>query len=241
LRVFNAQKGVVKEYTVAPPSTSDQGLGMRYPFLIRAVRSVYEQQQLVGCQFVISRTPKTPVDGKLEISYQFSAVDLSFDSDETEVLALAWRVQGSEYGTHVRWVADQEGHGRWIVGGMDEIKTLAATKAEDGVSATPSDHLEQPQETLPVLGITEPEAYPYSWTQTHESVTGTFDLAFTPGTAFHPNQDIIIRITSEAMTLRLPPRPDGHQRPVLNPAQERFMKLLDQLGGCRQWLDSVQA
>ncbi|KAJ9113009.1 hypothetical protein QFC22_006105 [Naganishia vaughanmartiniae] len=107
------------------------------------------------------------------------------------------------------------------------------------------------------------EQYPYSWTQTRESVTAVFELAFysadsttstttttttTTTTAttsadaeagFNPHRDVLVHFSPSSLDLRFPDRPAGKESVRWTAAQRMFFSVLDVQAGKRDWWDTI--
>lgn len=168
----------------------------RYPFLIHAARPHGS-----GAECIISRTIRRGRD----TSFEVSAVDVRLDTGGVDV---GWTLRGEEHVAYVQWIGKA---GEWIVAGSQAFDS--ATGSEEEPMPTPT----------PRRGTTTTEAteYPYTWSQTHDSVTITFPLTFPEPArhAFDATRDILCHIHDDALTLRFP---DHGAQPVFTPAQGTF-------------------
>lgn len=213
MHVITRQDGtsVTKEYDIPGPEA-------RYPFIIHAARG-----HSTRIQVVVSRTHRN-TEGT---SFEVSAVTVPLNG-EGEVQT-AWTLKGEEHVAYVQWVEE-----KWIISGSEAFvdpSTFEEKKDDKAQSAI------KPT-TSPFVSTTDQDAseYPYTWTQTHDSVTVTFDLAFPTSQnvkSFDSNRDLLCVIHADNLNLRFP---DHGTQPTLTPSQRTFFSRVQW-----DWWDSVRA
>jgi hypothetical protein len=211
LHVITRQDGsfVTTEHDIPGPEA-------RYPFIIHAAR-----EHSTGIQVIVSRTIRT-ADGT---SFEVSAVDVSLDGE----VRAAWTLKGEEYVAYVHWVED-----RWIIAGSEAFvdPSVFEERKDNNPQSTTK------PTTSPFVPTTDQEAseYPYTWTQTHDSVTVTFNLTFATSQndkTFDSNRDLLCVIHANNLNLRFP---DHGTQPTFSPSQRTFFSRVQW-----DWWDSVRA
>ncbi|GHJ85860.1 hypothetical protein NliqN6_2262 [Naganishia liquefaciens] len=211
----NGSEPHVEEYTVQDFPT----------FEVRGVRPLEEDAS--SWQVVVSRTVRS-MEGKMDVSFDVGAVNITSSADTStgeRKLVPVWTLHGAEPVEYVRWNTEA---GKWIVGAAEAFTTRLPTHdtADEAVLDQENKDTEEA----------------YTWTQTHDSVTITFDLTFPPSstdsTRFDPQADVLVLIGADTLTLRFPERDVKEKSPILSPAQKSFLRSTT---AGRDWWDQVRA